>query len=108
MEIGGEVHADWSLPRFPTLVAMRHHELGLPADGEYVDLHCVRLASGLVQLLRQPWRLAQVKAEIDESCKALQLDGFALRSLETQLRTELESVLASFHQPKFRRTASHF
>jgi HD-like signal output (HDOD) protein len=107
VEIGGEVHADWSLPRFPTLVSMRHHELGLPVDGEYVDVHCVRLASSLVQYLRQPWRFEQVKAEIDESCVALHLDGFELRSLETQLRTELESVLASFHQPPRRRTGSN-
>jgi HD-like signal output (HDOD) protein len=107
VEIGGEVHVDWNLPRFPTLVAMRHHDLGLPAEGEYVDVHSVRLSSALVQLMRQPWRLAQVKAEVDESCAALHLDGFALRSLETQLRSELESVLASFHHPQ-RRTGSHF
>ncbi|MDP2275723.1 MAG: HDOD domain-containing protein [Archangium sp.] len=108
VEIGGELHADWSLPRFCTLVAMRHHELNLPADGEYVDVHCVRLASALVQYLRQPWRVTQVKQEIDQSCLALHLDGFALRSLETQLRTELESVLASFHQPARKRTGSNF
>ena len=108
VEIGGEVHVDWNLPRFPTLVAMRHHELNLPADGEYVEVHCVRLASALVQYLRQPWRVTHLKKEIDESCKALHLDGFALRSLETQLRTELESVLASFHQPVRRRTGSNF
>ncbi|MFT3706896.1 MAG: HDOD domain-containing protein [Archangium sp.] len=106
VEIGGELHADWSLPRFPTLVAMRHHELQLPADGEYVDVHAVRLCSALVQVRRQPWRIAQVRAEVDESCVALRLDGFVLRSLDTQLRTEIETVLASFdHRPKKR--ASH-
>jgi HD-like signal output (HDOD) protein len=97
VEIGGEVHSDWSLPRFPTLVAMRHHDLSLPSDGEYTDVHAVRLCSALVQIRRQPWRVDQVRAEVDESCKALHLDGFALRSLETQLRSEMESVLASFH-----------
>lgn len=106
VEIGGEVHADWSLPRFPTLVAMRHHELSLPDDGEYVDVHAVRLCSALVQVRRQPWRVEQVRAEVDESCKALRIDGFVLRSLDTQLRTEIENVLASFdHRPKKR--ASH-
>lgn len=108
VEIGGAVHVDWSLPRFPTLVAMRHHDLNLPADGEYVDVHCVRLASALVQFLRQPWRLEQVRAEVDASCVALNLDGFALRSLDTQLHTELESVLASFNHPVKRRSGSHF
>ena len=108
VEIGGEMHADWSLPRFPTLVAMRHHELNLPVDGEYVDVHCVRLASALVQCLRQPWRITQLKKEIDQSCAALHLDGFALRSLETQLRTELELVLASSYQPNRKRVGSKF
>ncbi len=97
MEIGGEVHVDWNLPRFPTLVAMRHHDLNLPTDGEYVDVHAVRLCSALVQVRRQPWRVDQVRAEVDESCRALRLDGFALRSLETQLRTDMEAVLGSFH-----------
>jgi HD-like signal output (HDOD) protein len=103
VEIGGELHADWSLPRFPTLVAMRHHELGLPADGEYVDVHAVRLCSALVQVRRQPWRVNQVRAEVDESCRALRLDGFVLRTLDTQLRTEIENVLATFdHRPRKR------
>lgn len=74
---------------------MRHHDLGMPTDGEYADVHCVRLASALVQVKRQPWRSSQVKAEIDESAGALRLDAFALRSLDTQLRTEHQQVLAS-------------
>ena len=105
VEIGGEVHASWNLPRFPTLVAMRHHDLLLPADAEYVDVHVVRLCSSLVQVRRQPWRTPQVRAEVDESAAALNLDAFALRSLETQLRHEMESVLASFHVGPKRRTA---
>lgn len=95
VEIGGEVHDSWSLPRFSTLVAVRHHDLGLPIDGEYADVHCVRLASALVQVIRQPWRHAQVKAEVEQSAAALRLDVYALRSLETQLRTEFQQVLAS-------------
>ncbi len=102
VEIGGEAHVEWSLPRFPTMVAIRHHDLGLPHDGEYLDVHIVRLCSALVQVRRQPWRMDQVRIEVDESCHALSLDAFALRSLETQLRAEMETVLASFHQPRKR------
>lgn len=105
VEIGGEVHASWNLPRFPTLVAMRHHDLGLPVDREYVDVHIVRLCSALVQVRRQPWRLPQVRAEVDESAAALRLDAFALRSLDTQLRHEMESVLAAFQHAPRRRSA---
>ncbi|MFZ5438424.1 MAG: HDOD domain-containing protein [Myxococcota bacterium] len=106
VEIGGEIHADWSLPRFPTLVAMRHHDLRLPTDVDYLDVHVVRLCSALVQLRRQPWRVDQVRAEVEESCAALKLDAYALRSLDTQLRQEMEGVLASFTQASRRRAGA--
>lgn len=92
VEIGGAVHAEWGLPRFPTLVAMRHHDLGLPAEGEYLDLHLVRLASSLVQLRRAPWRQAQAREEVRESAKVLKLDAYALRTLDTQLTEEAQRV----------------
>lgn len=106
VEIGGEIHVDWSLPRFPTLVAMRHHELRLPTDVDYIDVHVVRLCSALVQLRRQPWRVEQTRAEVEESCAALKLDAYALRSLDTQLRQEMESVLASFAAPNRKRAGA--
>jgi HD-like signal output (HDOD) protein len=108
VEIGCEVHASWNLPRFSTLVSMRHHDLGLPADAEYAGVHCVRLASALLQTLREPWRVPQAKLEIDESARALQLDGYGLRSLDTQLRTELQGVLASSIAGPRRRPGSNF
>lgn len=88
VEIGGEVHAAWNLPRFATLVAMRHHDLGLPADGEYVDVHVVRLVSALAQLRHVPWRYQELREEVNESCAALHVDAFMLRAVETQLKEE--------------------
>lgn len=104
-EVGGNVHQAWNLPRFPTLVTMRHHDLQLPAEGEYRDVHVVRLCSAMVQLRRQQWRLESIRAEIDESCAALALDAFTLRSLDTQLRTELQQVAAVFAEKPARRIA---
>lgn len=95
-EIGNHVHADCALPESTGLIALRHHELGLPADRDDVDLHVVRLAAAMVQVRRQPWRAEQVRAEVNESCAALGLDGYLLRALDTQIRSELETVLASF------------
>jgi hypothetical protein len=105
-DIGGEVHVDWSLPRFATLVAMRHHDLGLPTDGEYVDLHVVRLTSALVQFRRHAsWRGEVLKAEIDESAAALKIDAYGLRSLDTQIREELVHFESAFGEKPKRRTA---
>jgi HD-like signal output (HDOD) protein len=103
VEVGGEVHQHWNLPRFSTLVAMRHHDLGLPTDGEYREVHVVRLVSALVQLTRQAWRATAIEAEVNESCAALGLDGYALRTLDTQLRTELSTVAQAFDTRSRRR-----
>lgn len=100
-EIGNGVHADCGLPEGPATIALRHHELGLGNDAELVDLHVVRLCAALVQLKRQPWRVTQVRAEVDESCAALRLDAYMLRALDTQIRGELENVLAQFQQRAF-------
>jgi HD-like signal output (HDOD) protein len=105
VELGGEVHQHWNLPRFSTLVTIRHHDLGLPVDGEYREVHAVRLVSAMVQLRRQPWRAEAARAEIDESCAALALDGFGLRSLDTQLRDELSLVAQAFADKPRRRAA---
>ncbi len=106
VDIGGDVHQLWNLPRFPTLVAVRHHDLELPNDGEYREVHVVRLCSALVQFRRQSWRRASIRAEVDESCAALGQSGFSLRSLDTQLRAELSKVAQSFSDRPRRRAVS--
>lgn len=95
-EVGGEVDQAWNLPRFATLVTVRHHDLGLPNDDEYRGVHVVRLCSAMVQFRRQPWRIDTLEAEINESCAALGLDAYTLRSLDTQLRAELQQVAQLF------------
>ena len=100
VEIGGEVHQAWSLPRFPTLVAMRHHDLDLPADGEYVDVHIVRLVSALVQFRRHPWRFEAIRNEVNQSCTALHINAHLLRALDTQLKDELMHVGSAFTDKK--------
>jgi len=104
VEIGGEVHVAWSLPRFPTLVAMRHHDLELPADGEYVDVHIVRLVSALVQFRRHPWRFEAIRDEVNQSCAALGVNAYVLRSLDTRLKDELSHVGTAFNDKSKRKT----
>lgn len=96
VEIGGEVHQAWSLPRFPTLVAVRHHDLDLPGDGEYVDVHIVRLVSALIQFRRHAWRFESIRNEVNQSCAALGINAYVLRSLDTQLKDELAHVSSAF------------
>lgn len=100
VEIGGEVHQEWNLPRFSTLVAMRHHDLGLPTDSEYRDVHLVRLASSMVQLRHHTWRFEAIRSEVNESAAALKLDAFVLRSFETELREEQAALQGSAPERK--------
>lgn len=92
VEVGAEVHQLWSLPRFSTLVTVLHHQLGLPGDGENREVHVVRLCAAMVQYGRQSWRLDDARAEIDESSRVLGLDGYELRSLDTEIRSQFQSV----------------
>ncbi len=89
VELGAETHKAWELPRFLTLVALRHHEQDLPADGELLDVHVVRLVSALVQWRRHPELFDRTRAEVDSSARALGVDAFALRSLDTEVRLAL-------------------
>jgi HD-like signal output (HDOD) protein len=86
VELGGLVHQNWDLPRFLTLVAVRHHETNLPTGSEHLGIHVVRLVSAMVQARRLGALPAHLREEIDSSAKALGLDGFALRALDTQVR----------------------
>lgn len=86
VELGGQTHANWDLPRFLTLVAMRHHDDNLPTDGEFIDVHVVRLASALVRAHKGKALLLEYQREIDSSAAVLGLDGFALRAIDTQIR----------------------
>ena len=89
VEIGGEVHQAWDLPRFATLVAVRHHDLDLPSDGEFRDLHVVRLVSALVQLRRGPVAWEQRRLEVSSSAAVLGLDAFKLRAVDTEIAQAL-------------------
>jgi HD-like signal output (HDOD) protein len=103
VEVGADVHRAWGLPHFPTLAAQRHHDLSLPCEGEFVDVHVVRLASALVQFRHQPWRFEQARNEVNSSCAALHLDAFLLRTLDTQLRAEVQHVAQAFTEKPRRR-----
>lgn len=89
VELGSRVHLAWQLPAFLTLVATRHHGLGLPASADFKGLHVVRLVSAMVQAQRRNALAPQLRAELDESAPVLGLDGFGLRAIDTQITEAL-------------------
>jgi HD-like signal output (HDOD) protein len=93
LEVGGEVHQEWSMPQYLTVVAVRHHDPSIPAGQEFVDLHRVRLASALCSLRSEPAFAARAAAEATQSAGALGLDHLQVRELWTELR-EIEQRTA--------------
>jgi len=94
VEAGGEIHQHWDLPLFATLAAVRHHDLDLPAEG-FADLHLVRLVSALVRYQTDPTCAQQAMAEVDSSANALSMDGYALRTIWTDVTRALATVSLS-------------
>jgi hypothetical protein len=54
------------------------------------------LVSALVQFRRHPWRFDEIREEVNQSCEALGVNAYLLRSLDTQLKDELAHVSSAF------------
>jgi len=96
LEIGGEVHQEWSLPQYLTVLCVRHHDDVVPAEPEFADLHVVRLVSALEDLRRDPANSAHAPVEVAQSAGALRVDPHAARALFAELRTTGERVARTF------------
>ena len=97
VEIGGEVHQEWGLPDFATVVCVRHHDAVVPTGPEFADLHTVRLSSALLQARALPPDAARL-AEIVQSALSLGLSRFQLRSFEAEVRVFAQRA-AAFAKP---------
>jgi len=96
LEIGGEVHQEWNLPQYLTVLCVRHHDEEVPADPEFADLHVVRLISALEDLRRSPGLVPHAQFEFLQSAEVLGLDPIAARAILAELRTTAERVARTF------------
>lgn len=97
VEVGGLAHQEWNLPQYLTAMAVRHHDPEVPSDPEFVDLHAVRLASGLEDL-QGPFA-ARAVSEVVQSARALGADPFLVRSLQAELREAKKRTAALVGSP---------
>jgi HD-like signal output (HDOD) protein len=86
LEIGGEVHQEWNLPQYLTVIAVRHHDSLVPPDPEFRDLHQVRLVAALHDLAAEPALAARAAAELVQSAAALGMGPFQVRQLNAEMR----------------------
>jgi HD-like signal output (HDOD) protein len=85
VHIGAEVHQEWALPAGLTAVCLGHHDRAVPAAEDHLELHFVRVVSGLRQLRVAPAIDPGLPEQIEQSLRVLALDPFRFRALDTQL-----------------------
>ena len=95
VEVGGECHQEWNLPRYLTVIAVRHHDPAIPPDPEFAELHAVRLCGALLDL-REPSVAARAAGEIVQSARALALDPLAVRAVDAELRSAAQRAASAF------------
>ncbi|HUJ27219.1 MAG TPA: HDOD domain-containing protein, partial [Myxococcales bacterium] len=83
--IGEDIHRAWSLPDYLVRIATHHHD-GQVLPDEAMDLHVVRLVSSLHGLRLEPGLNPRAFVEVWESATVLELDPYALRAVDTELR----------------------
>jgi len=96
VELGAEVHQDWDLPQYLTVLAVRHHDPEVPGDEEFRDLHVVRLVAALHDLASDEAVAWRAGLEVAQSAAALGLSPVAVRAAAADLRQAEGRVQASF------------
>jgi hypothetical protein len=96
LELGGELHQEWQLPQYLTVLAVRHHDAEIPADAEFTDLHLVRLAGAVYDLRAEPAWAWRASREILQSAAALRIDPMGVRALAGELKQAEGKVASAF------------
>lgn len=105
VELGAELHQEWQLPQYLTVLAVRHHDAEIPADEEFRDLHVVRLAAATYDVRADGDTAWRASREILQSAAALRLDANGVRALAAELRVAEEKVATTFGLQRAGRSA---
>ncbi len=84
--VGAEVQRDWKLPDYLVTLCERHHDVSVPDDPEFAEIHLVRVASGVRQIATGGPMDPPALVELDDSLHALRIDAFQFRVFHTELR----------------------
>jgi len=96
VEVGGEAHREWGLPRHLAEMAVLHHDASIPAGPEHAELHLVRLVSALLLHRDMPGLHADAPAEALQSARALGLGPDRVAALCQALAETQEWVAMMF------------
>lgn len=96
VELGAELHQEWQLPQYLTVLAVRHHDAEIPADEEFRDLHVVRLAAAVHDVRASSAWAWRASREIVQSATALRIDPNGVRALAAELRQAEAKIDVAF------------
>lgn len=83
-EIGVEVAVFWNFPEYLTSICLLHHGASPPPD-EAAELHLIRVASGMDEILDQSWYDPALIQEMQISAEILGVDAATLYQLAERL-----------------------
>ena len=96
VELGAEIHQDWDLPQYLTVLAVRHHDAVVPGEEEFRDLHVVRLVAALHDLTHDDAVVLRAGLEVAQSAGVLGMSPVAVRAAFADLRQAEGRVQAAF------------
>jgi HD-like signal output (HDOD) protein len=95
VEVGCVLHRIWSLPVHQADICRDHHHPEIPDDPEHMDLHILRLVSGIHRLVRDPLDGARL-AETRQSLAAMRLVRRGVKRLHQEMVGQVARVALLF------------
>lgn len=94
-EVGVEVAVFWNFPEYLTSICLLHHGASPPPD-DAAELHLIRVASGMDEILGHSWYDPSLIQEMQISAEILGVDAATLYKLAERLPTLGEQLTSGF------------
>lgn len=91
VELGALAHDRWGLPEYLTAICAAQHDPVVPEGPSHVELHLVRVVSGLLALRTAPQPLERI-GQLAQSLAALRMSTRETRALDAELRKRVAQV----------------
>ncbi len=96
LEVGADLHQEWKLPQYLTVLAVRHHDAAIPEGAEFLDLHVVRIAQAVHDLRAGAPEAARAARELVQSAAQLGLPPAEIRVVAAELKQAEAKAATTF------------
>ena len=95
VDIGCKVHELWGLPSHLKDICQRHHDAEVPGDAESMEIHLLRMVSGIHRLAKDPLDSGRLE-ETRQSMEAMRLARRGTSLLHREMGQHIERVKVLF------------